>query len=116
MTSNRVLLKTLLYVSHQQPTGQNMNFCDNLAHLTIAIRTARGALHWTQADLAEKSGISVPTIARLEKDSNPVMATVLALLRTIQEHGVQVVWRDNGFDLRVDVKKTSPARGVEICV
>ena len=41
-----------------------MNFCDNLAHLTIAIRTARGALHWTQADLAEKSGISVASFLR----------------------------------------------------
>ena len=91
-------------------------FCENVAYLTVAIRAARGALHWTQADLAEKSGISVPTIARLEKDPNPVMSTVLALLRTIQEHGVQVIWREDGFDLRVDVKKVSPSRGVEVCV
>ena len=93
-----------------------MNYCDNVAHLTIAIRAARGALHWSQSDLAEKSGVSVPTIARLENDSNPTMSTVLALLRPIQEHGVHVIWREGGFDLRVDVKKVSPARGVEICL
>jgi predicted transcriptional regulator len=93
-----------------------MNYCDNVAHLTIAIRAARGALHWSQADLAEKSGVSVPTIARLENDANPTMSTVLALLRPIQEHGVQVVWREGGFDLRVEVKKVSPLRGVEVCV
>lgn len=34
------------------------------------IRAARGFLNWSQTDLAQKSGVSLPTIKRMEKDTS----------------------------------------------
>ena len=31
------------------------------------LKAARGALHWSQADLAEKSGVSLSTIGKMER-------------------------------------------------
>jgi transcriptional regulator with XRE-family HTH domain len=67
--------------------------------LAPALRAGRNALGWTQKELSEKSGISVPTIARTEISNNPKMATVLALLSTFKSNGVVFVWKDNGFEM-----------------
>ncbi|QOZ73551.1 helix-turn-helix domain-containing protein [Bradyrhizobium arachidis] len=39
------------------------------------VRAARALLRWEQADLAEKAGISLPTIKRLEKEPGPIPGT-----------------------------------------
>jgi predicted transcriptional regulator len=71
-------------------------------HLAPAIRSGRNALNWTQKDLAEKSEISLPTINRLEDQKNPKMATVLALLRVLGNHGVVFQWHEQGFSMNVN--------------
>jgi transcriptional regulator with XRE-family HTH domain len=70
--------------------------------LAPALRAGRNALGWSQSELAEKSGISVPTIARTEISNNPKMATVLALLRVLANHGVVFQWQEHGFTMNVN--------------
>ena len=67
--------------------------------LAPALRAGRNALGWTQKELSEKSGVSVPTIARTEISNNPQMATVLALLTTLKENGVVFTWKEDGFEM-----------------
>ena len=70
--------------------------------LAPAIRAGRNALNWTQQKMAEKSGISMPTIARTETSNNPKMDTVLALFRVLAEHGVSFEWQEQGFAMTVN--------------
>ena len=67
--------------------------------LAPALRAGRNALGWSQTELSEKSGVSVPTIARTEISNNPQMATVLALLTTLKENGVVFTWKEDGFEM-----------------
>jgi transcriptional regulator with XRE-family HTH domain len=70
--------------------------------LAPALRAGRNALNWTQQAMAEKSGISMPTIARTETSNNPKMDTVLALFRVLAEHGVSFEWQEQGFAMTVN--------------
>jgi predicted transcriptional regulator len=36
------------------------------------VKAARALLGWSQSDLAEKSGVSMPTVARLEMEDGPL--------------------------------------------
>lgn len=56
------------------------------------IRAARALLGWTAADLAERSGISYPTIQRLDATKGPVggrFETVDAVRRALEAAGIQ---------------------------
>ena len=44
------------------------------------IRKARRDLEWSQAELAKRAGVSVPTVVRTEAGIEPRLSTVLALL------------------------------------
>jgi transcriptional regulator with XRE-family HTH domain len=62
------------------------------------IRAARGLLGWRQVDLAEKSGIGLATLRRLEQspDGRPVMAhvsTVMRILECLEKSGIVFVPR-----------------------
>jgi len=70
-----------------------------LQHFASALKSGRSALGWSQPKLAEKSGISLPTIVRLEQSSNFRMSTALALLSTFKENGVVFVWKEDGFEM-----------------
>lgn len=55
------------------------------------VKAARALLSWTQHDLAAKSGVSYPTIARLEKEDGPLggrSATVQAIRAALEDAGV----------------------------
>ena len=39
------------------------------------MRAARGLLDWSQMDLAEKAGVSISTVKRMEGGNGPVQAT-----------------------------------------
>lgn len=51
------------------------------------LRAARALIRWDQKDLAEKSGVSVPTIKRLEAQEGTLSANppTLAAIRTALE-------------------------------
>ena len=70
--------------------------------LAPALRAGRNALGWTQPKLAEKSGISLPTIVRMEQSANSRTSTVLALFRAFANHGVEFQWKEQGFSMTVN--------------
>lgn len=56
------------------------------------IKAARALLGWTASDLAERSGISYPTIQRLDATKGPVGGrheTVEAVRKALEAGGVQ---------------------------
>ena len=56
------------------------------------IKAARALLGWTAADLAERSGISYPTVQRLDATKGPVGGrheTVEAIRKALEAEGVQ---------------------------
>jgi predicted transcriptional regulator len=63
------------------------------------IRAARALLRWEQKDLASASGVSLPSIKRLEAKPGPMNAhgpTLAALSRAIEEAGVQFIPGNGG--------------------
>lgn len=48
------------------------------------MRAARAALRWEQRDLAERSGVSLPSIKRLEAMDGPLLATRVGTLDAIR--------------------------------
>lgn len=63
------------------------------------LRAARALLRWEQRDLARESGVSHPTIARLELQPGPLAAwdTTIAKLRTTLENaGVEFIAENGG--------------------
>ena len=58
------------------------------------LRAARAYLGWTQQELAERAGVSTPTVKRLERMSGPLkvrLETVQALHNTFREAGLDFV-------------------------
>tara|TARA_R100000687_G_C6446097_1_gene162931 strand:+ start:415 stop:663 length:249 start_codon:yes stop_codon:yes gene_type:complete len=61
------------------------------------IRAARELIRWKQEDLAEASGLSIPTIKRLEAMRGEVSAnhgTVTAIERALTDKGVVFISED----------------------
>lgn len=48
------------------------------------LRGARAMMRWEQATIAEKSGVSVETIKRLEKMTGPLTSTRVATLQALK--------------------------------
>ena len=70
------------------------------------IRAARALLRWEQKDLAEASGVSLPSIKRLEMQPGPLAAqdrTVAALQAAINRAGVEFT---NGGQPGVRLRKS----------
>jgi transcriptional regulator with XRE-family HTH domain len=73
--------------------------------LSAAIRSGRAALKWSQAELAESSGVSMPTIARIETGLiSPRMDTIGLLFAAMSQAGVEFEWPAGtvGYVMRVD--------------
>jgi transcriptional regulator with XRE-family HTH domain len=71
------------------------------------LRAARALLHLGQQELSERSGVSVPTIKRLEGGSGVLRAaydTVIALARALEEAGAEFT-EGNGAGPGVRFKK-----------
>lgn len=63
------------------------------------LRAARSLLRWQQSDLAEASGISIPTIKRLEAMDGELgghAATIRALTAALENAGVQFIPENGG--------------------
>ena len=74
--------------------------------LSSAIRSGRAALKWSQAELSEKSGVSMPTIARIETGLiSPRMETIGLLFAAMGTAGVEFEWPNAliGYVMRVDL-------------
>ncbi len=56
------------------------------------VRAARMLLRWEQKELARKSGVSLPTIKRLESQPGVLSAypdTIAAIRRTFEDEGIE---------------------------
>lgn len=73
------------------------------------VKAARALLCWSQNDLAQASGVSVPTIKRLEANVGPIggrQATIDAIKSTIESAGVEFI-SENGKGAGVRLSKRS---------
>jgi transcriptional regulator with XRE-family HTH domain len=72
------------------------------------IKAARSLLGWSQDDLAEKSGISKPTIGRLESQASDALGgraeTGDALVAALERGGIEFL-AENGGGAGVRLKK-----------
>jgi len=84
---------------------------DSLAITSELIRAARALLRWEQRDLAQASGVSLPTIKRLEGAPGILAAhssTVTALRRAFESAGIEFTNGGGpGVRLRADFKSES---------
>jgi len=63
------------------------------------VKAARALLSWSQEDLAEASGVSVPTIARLEASDGPLggrSSTAAAIRAALEDAGIEFMGPDKG--------------------
>ena len=68
-------------------------------NISEQLRAARALLRWEQKDLASASGVSLPTIKRLETKPGPLNAhgpTLDALRRALETAGVQFIPENGG--------------------
>ena len=49
------------------------------------LRAARALIRWEQATVAERAGISIETVKRLEKMDGPLMSTKSSTLHSLEE-------------------------------
>lgn len=79
---------------------------------TRQIKAARALLGWSQADLAERSTVSEPTVARLESADGELggrEVTALKIQAALQAAGI-VFLESNGGGPGVRLKKTPGKR------
>jgi len=80
---------------------------DQIGLTAEQVRAARALLRIEQADLAEASGLSLPTIKRLELTRGPLGGyekTITALRRALEKAGVEFI-PENGGGAGVRLKK-----------
>ena len=73
------------------------------------IRLARSALNITQAELAEKSGVSAPTIKNIESSSPDTefknnKTIMMALLRFFEDSGIKFIDEDDFIGIKIEKK------------
>lgn len=76
------------------------------------IKAARALLGWSQDDLADRSGVSSPTVKRLEASDGDIggrLETQKALLSALQEAGVEFI-PENGGGVGVRLTKRRRAK------
>lgn len=63
------------------------------------VRAARALLRWEQRDLAEASGVSLPSIKRLETQPGPLAAqerTIGELRKALEKAGIEFIAENGG--------------------
>ncbi|MCL2716406.1 MAG: transcriptional regulator [Alphaproteobacteria bacterium] len=76
------------------------------------VRAARALLRWEQRHLAEASGVSLPTVKRLETQPGPLAAqerTISAIAAALESAGVLIL-PENGEGRGVRLRKAQASR------
>ena len=70
------------------------------------LRAARGLLGWSQAELAARAGLSLPTVKRVEAGTGPRVSDEARakLQRALEAAGVEFIG-ENGEELGVPFRK-----------
>ena len=81
--------------------------------LSVAqFRGARGLLGWSQTDLAQAAGLSLPTIKRVELETVQVSDEAREKMRSALESAGVIFVAENGEGPGVRLRKTPPDPGV----
>ncbi|WP_318012106.1 helix-turn-helix transcriptional regulator [Mesorhizobium sp. CA14] len=70
-----------------------------MAVTTRQVKAARALLGWSQEDLAERSAVSEPTIARLEAEDGPIGGrpeTVKKIINALVAAGIEFISENDG--------------------
>ena len=72
---------------------------------------ARGLLGWSQSELAERSGLSLPTVKRVESGTGPRVSDEARakLQRALEVAGIEFI-DENGGGLGVRFRRPTPAQ------
>ena len=68
------------------------------------IRAARGFLHWSARVLAERAGVSISTVQRMERGGGPVTSDTESMRRVqhvLERAGVEFLADDHGLGVRL---------------
>jgi transcriptional regulator with XRE-family HTH domain len=79
----------------------------NLSLTSEQVRAARALLRWEQRDLAEASGVSLPTVKRLETQAGELAAqerTIIELWKALEKAGIEFI-AENGGGAGVRLRK-----------
>ena len=85
----------------------NRNYIEGRPITTRQLKAARALLAWSQADLAKRSGVSEPTIARLESFDGELGGreeTTRKIRQAIERAGVEFI-EENGGGTGVRVRR-----------
>jgi predicted transcriptional regulator len=80
--------------------------------LTIEqLRAARGLLGWSQSELADRAGLSLPTVKRVEGETGPRVSDLARtkLRRALESAGVEFI-DENGGGPGVRLRKRTSKR------
>lgn len=71
--------------------------------MVLSLRAARSLLGWSQKDLANRAGVSVPALNRVERFSaEPRLETMLKLEAAFTDAGIDIKRRgDGGFEIQI---------------
>ena len=75
------------------------------------LRAARGLLGWSQSDLAQRAGLSLPTVKRVESGTGPRVSDEAQnkLQRALESAGVEFI-DENGGGPGVRLRKRQPKK------
>jgi transcriptional regulator with XRE-family HTH domain len=76
------------------------------------LRAARGLLGWSQSDLAQRAGLSLPTVKRVESGTGPRVSNEARtkLQRALESAGVEFI-DENGGGPGVRMRKRQQRKG-----
>lgn len=84
------------------------------------LKAARALLSWSQSDLAHHSGVSEPTIARIESEDGFLSGkidTIEKILSAISKAGVNlIVHKDGGFGVQINKRSAKSYLGYDMAV
>jgi len=76
----------------------------NTKTFSIAIKTGRAALGWSQTELAQKAGVSIPTVARIEGDIvNPKYKTIGLLIDALEKGGIKFEFNKDNLSVTIPI-------------
>ena len=81
-----------------------MNSNCQLLLVSRQIRAARGLLHWSARVLAERAGVGISTVQRMERAGGPVTGNIESVRRVqdvLKRAGVEFLADDDGLAVRL---------------
>ena len=72
------------------------------------IRAARGLLHWSARELAERAGVHITTVQRMERSNGPISGTARSVIKVqeaLETVGVEFLSQHGGPGVRLNAPR-----------